>query len=63
MIVGLWGLESELERAAQRLESVRVTRLDIRVRSCVDETERLAAAGEAPAALDATPGRTGTHSS
>jgi predicted PurR-regulated permease PerM len=63
LIVGLWGLESDLERAAQRLESVGVRRLATRVTSCVDEIERLAAPSEVPAALDATPERTGTRAS
>jgi hypothetical protein len=41
IIVGLWGLERDLDRAAQRLESVGVSRLETRVAVCVEEIERL----------------------
>jgi len=41
VIVGLWGLDRDLDRAGQRLESVGVTLLETRVAVCVDEIERL----------------------
>ena len=41
LIVGLWGLERDLDRAAQRLESVGVSVLETRVAACVEEIERL----------------------
>ena len=41
ILVGLWGLERDLDRAAHRLESVDVSVLETRVTACVDEIERL----------------------
>jgi predicted PurR-regulated permease PerM len=41
VIVGLWGQDRDLDRAAQRLESAGVSRLETRVGSCVEELERL----------------------
>lgn len=41
LIAGVWGLEQELERAAQRLESAGASRMDTRVGGCVEEIERL----------------------
>jgi predicted PurR-regulated permease PerM len=41
VIVGLWGLDRDLDRAVHRLESVDVSLLETRVGSCVDEIERL----------------------
>ena len=41
VIVGLWGQEQDLDRAAQRLGSAGVSRLETRVGACVEEVERL----------------------
>jgi predicted PurR-regulated permease PerM len=41
VIVGLWGLDHDLERAAQRLASAGMSRLETRVGGCVEEIERL----------------------
>jgi hypothetical protein len=41
LIVGLWGLDQDLDRARQRLESVGVSLLETRVAVCVEEIERL----------------------
>jgi len=41
VIVGLWGLDHDLDRAAQRLGSVDVRLLETRVATCADEIERL----------------------
>ena len=41
IIVGLWGLDHDLDRAAQRLGSVGVSLLETRVAACVEEIERL----------------------
>jgi predicted PurR-regulated permease PerM len=41
VIVGLLGLEQELERAVQRLESAGASRMETRVGGCVEEIERL----------------------
>lgn len=41
IIVGLWGLERDLDRAVHRLESVDVSLVETRVTACVDEIERL----------------------
>jgi predicted PurR-regulated permease PerM len=41
VVVGLWGLERDLDRAAQRLGSVDVRLLETRVGTCADEIERL----------------------
>jgi predicted PurR-regulated permease PerM len=41
VIVGLWGLDHDLERAAQRLTSAGMSRLETRVGGCVEEIERL----------------------
>ena len=41
VVVGLWGLDHDLERAAQRLGSVDVRLLETRVATCADEIERL----------------------
>jgi len=41
VIVGLWGQDRDLDRAAQRLESAGVSRLETRVGGCVEEIERL----------------------
>jgi predicted PurR-regulated permease PerM len=41
VVVGLWGLERDLDRAAQRLGSVDVRLLETRVAVCADEIERL----------------------
>jgi len=41
VIVGLWGLDHDLDRAGRRLESAGVSRLETRVAVCVEEIERL----------------------
>ena len=41
VIVGLWGLERDFDRAIQRLETVDVSLLETRVAACVDRIERL----------------------
>ncbi len=41
VIVGLWGLDHDLERAVQRLASAGMSRLETRVGGCVEEIERL----------------------
>ena len=41
VIVGLWGLDRDFDRAIKRLESVDVSLLETRVAACVDEIERL----------------------
>jgi predicted PurR-regulated permease PerM len=41
VLVGLWGQDSDLDRAAQRLGYVGVTRLETRVGGCLEEIERL----------------------
>jgi predicted PurR-regulated permease PerM len=41
VIVGLWGQERDMDRAAQRLEPVGVSMLETRVAGCVDVIERL----------------------
>jgi predicted PurR-regulated permease PerM len=41
VIVGVWGLEQELDRAAQRLESAGASRIETRVGGCVEQIERL----------------------
>ena len=41
IIVGLWGLEHDLDRAGRRLESAGVSLLETRVGACVEEIERL----------------------
>ncbi|HEV7137769.1 MAG TPA: hypothetical protein VGN43_14115, partial [Steroidobacteraceae bacterium] len=41
VVVGLWGLDRDLERAGQRLESAGVTLLETRVGNCVEAIERL----------------------
>ena len=41
VIVGLWGLERDLDRAGQRLEPVGASLLETRVAACVEEIERL----------------------
>src|SRR5487761_311948 len=41
IIVGLWGLDRELDRAGQRLESVGVSLLETQVGTCAEEIERL----------------------
>lgn len=41
VIVGLWGLDRDFDRAVQRLETVDVSLLETRVTACVDEIERL----------------------
>jgi predicted PurR-regulated permease PerM len=41
IIVGLWGLERDLDRAGQRLETVGMSMLETRVGVCVEEIERL----------------------
>jgi predicted PurR-regulated permease PerM len=41
VVVGLWGLERDLDRAAQRLGSVDVRVFETRVGTCADEIERL----------------------
>ena len=41
VIVGLWGLDSDFDRATQRLQNVGVTLLETRVGACVEEIERL----------------------
>jgi hypothetical protein len=41
VIVGLWGLDHDFERARQRLENVGVSLLETRVAVCVEEIERL----------------------
>ena len=41
IIVGLWGLDRDLDRAAQRLETAGVSLLETRVGLCVEEIERL----------------------
>ena len=41
IIVGLWGLDHDLDRARQRLENLGVSLLETRVGVCVDEIERL----------------------
>jgi predicted PurR-regulated permease PerM len=41
VIVGLWGLDHDLDRARQRLESLAVSLLETRVTVCVEEIERL----------------------
>ena len=41
IIVGLWGLEHDLDRANQRLASAGMSRLETRVGACVEAIERL----------------------
>jgi predicted PurR-regulated permease PerM len=41
IIVGLWGLDRDLDRAGHRLESVGASLLETRVAVCVEEIERL----------------------
>ncbi|HEU5443163.1 MAG TPA: AI-2E family transporter [Steroidobacteraceae bacterium] len=41
VIVGLWGLDQDLDRAGKRLESAGVSLLETRVGACVEEIERL----------------------
>jgi predicted PurR-regulated permease PerM len=41
VIVGLWGLDHDLDRAVQRLQSAGVTRMETRVGGCVEAIERL----------------------
>jgi hypothetical protein len=41
VIVGLWGLDHDLDRAVQRLMSAGMSRLETRVGGCVEEIERL----------------------
>lgn len=41
IIVGLWGLDRDLARAGQRLESVGVSLLETRVAVCAEDVERL----------------------
>ena len=41
VIVGLWGLDHDLDRARQRLENLGVSLLETRVGVCVEEIERL----------------------
>jgi predicted PurR-regulated permease PerM len=41
IIVGLWGLDRDLDRAGQRLESVGVSLIETRVALCAEEIERL----------------------
>ncbi|MDE2450869.1 MAG: AI-2E family transporter [Gammaproteobacteria bacterium] len=41
VIVGLWGLERDFDRAVQRLESAEASLLETRVTACVEEIERL----------------------
>jgi predicted PurR-regulated permease PerM len=41
IMVGLWGLDRDMDRAVQRLESVDARLLETRVAACVDEIERL----------------------
>ncbi|HVS75585.1 MAG TPA: hypothetical protein VHE11_01540, partial [Steroidobacteraceae bacterium] len=41
VIVGLWGLDHDLERAAQRLGTVGVEHFETRVGGCVETIERL----------------------
>ena len=41
VIVGLWGLDQDLDRATQRLASVGVSHLETRVAGCVETIERL----------------------
>jgi predicted PurR-regulated permease PerM len=41
VIVGLWGLDHDLDRARQRLENLAVSLLETRVTVCVEEIERL----------------------
>ncbi|HET9105751.1 MAG TPA: AI-2E family transporter [Steroidobacteraceae bacterium] len=41
IIVGVWGLEQELDRAVQRLQSAGASRMETRVGACVEEIERL----------------------
>ena len=41
VIVGLWGLDHDLDRAKERLENVGVSLLETRVAVCVEEIERL----------------------
>lgn len=41
VIVGLWGLDRDFDRAVQRLEAVDASMLETRVAACVDEIERL----------------------
>jgi predicted PurR-regulated permease PerM len=48
VIVGLWGLETDLERAVHRLGSAGAIRLETRVTRCVDEIERLVDEGMEP---------------
>ena len=54
VIVGLWGLDHDLDRAARRLGSVEVRPLETRVATCVDEIERLRQAA-GPARTGASP--------
>src|SRR6185312_5040133 len=41
VVVGLWGLDRDLDRAVHRLESVDVSLIETRVATCVAEIERL----------------------
>ena len=41
VIVGLWGLEHDLDRAGQRLGSVGVSLVETRVAGCAERIERL----------------------
>jgi predicted PurR-regulated permease PerM len=41
IIIGLWGMDRDLDRATQRLASVGVSLLETRVTACVEEIERL----------------------
>jgi predicted PurR-regulated permease PerM len=41
IIVGLWGLDHDLDRAVQRLGGAGMSRLEMRVGGCVEEIERL----------------------
>jgi predicted PurR-regulated permease PerM len=41
VVVGLWGLDRDLDRAVQRLGSVDVRLLETRVAACVEQIERL----------------------
>jgi predicted PurR-regulated permease PerM len=55
VIVGLWGLDHDLDRAGQRLGSVGVNLLETRVGSCVERIERLRKTPEPPEPSRAEP--------
>jgi predicted PurR-regulated permease PerM len=63
VIVGLWGQESDLQRATQRLESAGMSLLATRVGGCVEEIERLRHTPGPSRAAPAAPPPTVVHGS